>query len=66
MMKQQAIDLYGKLTTEWNNKNFKICGEYLAQLKVNLSKFFINSKNNLFLFFIRFYSLKSVSFQVKD
>jgi hypothetical protein len=34
MMKQQAIDLYGRLTTEWNNKNLAVCGDYLAQLKV--------------------------------
>jgi hypothetical protein len=34
MMKQQAIDLYGKLTNEWNNKNLDKCSEYLAQLKV--------------------------------
>jgi hypothetical protein len=43
-MKQEVIDLYNKLTSEWNRKpqNLKICSDLLHQLKVNL--YFVSSK----------------------
>lgn len=37
-MRQDAIDLYNKLTAEWNKKpqNLEKCTELLSHLKVNL------------------------------
>ncbi len=36
-MKQEAIDLYNRLTSEWNKKpqNLATCNELLYQLKVS-------------------------------
>jgi hypothetical protein len=38
-MRQDAIDLYNKLTAEWNKKpqNLEKCNELLSHLKVNYS-----------------------------
>ena len=37
-MKQEAIDLYNRLTAEWNKKpqNFEACLDLLSKLKVIL------------------------------
>ena len=39
-MKKEAVELYQKLTNEWNKKpaNFEKCLEYLTQLKIILSE----------------------------
>ncbi|RMZ94280.1 26S proteasome non-ATPase regulatory subunit 8 [Brachionus plicatilis] len=39
-MRKEAVDLYQKLTNEWNKKpqNFEKCLEYLTQLKIILSE----------------------------
>jgi len=56
-MKQEAIDLYNKLTAEWNKKpqNFQLCLELLNQLKVLLNSFLVfKTKIVLFKFYLFF------------
>ena len=54
-MRQDAIDLYNKLTAEWNKKpqNLEKCTELLSHLKVNLISIIICIfKLQMFFFFV--------------